>query len=130
MSSATAHAASSSVTPCDQVGRDLQCLKVPVEAMTVDEVDHVPVDPQTIDEPSAETDALAPILHLTPRVTNILRDVFGTVTEEPVPDTSPHTSSSPLADSDENENDVEPADAEIERSELPRFQQQMFRTDI
>jgi len=35
-----------------------------------------------------------------------------------------------VADSDEKSDDVEPADAADETSALPRFQQQMFRTDI
>ena len=134
MLSAPAHAANSSVNPCDQVGRDLKSLEVPADALTVDVVDHAPTDPGALDEQSDLTDSVAPILHLTPRVTNILRDVFGTAPEElaqVLPTEMPEQpSSSPVAGSDEKSDDVEPADAADETSALPRFQQQMFRTDI
>lgn len=130
MWSATTNAASNSVVPCDQVGRDLKSLEVPVEALPVDLVDHTPIDPDDVDEPRTDISSIAPVLNLTPRVTNILRDVFGTTNEELTPATPTQPSSSPLADSDAETDEVEPSDAEIERSDLPRFQQQMFRTDI
>lgn len=130
MLSAPAHAASRFVVPCDQVGRELKSLELPVNALTVDVVDHTPTDPDAIDEQSAITDSVAPVLYLTPRVANILRDVFGTTAEE-LPDERPaQPSSSPLADSDRKSDAVEPADTGNETSDLPRFQQQMLRTDI
>ena len=129
MLSSTTHAATSAVIPCEQVGRDLKSLEVPVDALTVDKVDHVPTDTAAFDAQSAVTDAVVPILNLTPRITNILRDVFGT-TEELSPDTPQQPSSSPLADSDENSDAAKPADAGIETSDLPQFRQQMYRTDI
>ncbi len=134
MLSATAHAASSFVVPCDQFGRELKSLELPAGALTVDVVDHTPTDPDAIDEQSAITDSVAPVLYLTPRVANILRDVFGTTAEElpqKLPNERPaQASSSPLADSDEKSAAVEPVDAGNETSDLPRFQQQMLRTDI
>ena len=134
MLNATAFAASGSLDPCDQANRNLKSLEVPVAALTVDVIDHVPTDPAAIDAQSAVTDPAAPSLYLTPRVTNILRDVFGTTTEQlPLesPDERPQQpSSSPLAGSDEKSDAVEPAEAVDETSALPRFQQQMHRTDI
>ena len=132
MLSATALAASSAVVPCDQVGRDLKSLEVPVEALTVDAVDHVPtdhnaVDPAAIDEESAVTDSVAPILYLTPRMTNILRDMFGAAPEDLPPETPGQPSSSPLADSDQQSDPIEPADAGNEASDLPRYQQHCDR---
>jgi hypothetical protein len=130
MLSATAHAASSFIVPCDQVGRDLKSLAVPVDALTVDVVDHIPTNPDAIDEQSAITDSVAPVLYLTPRVTNILRDVFGMTAEELTQQTPQHPSSSPLAGSDKKSAASDAADAAVETSELPRPQQQMLRTDI
>jgi hypothetical protein len=134
MLSAPAHAASRFVVPCDQVGRELKSLALPVNALTVDVVDHTPTDPNAIDEQSVITDSVAPVLYLTPRVANILRDVFGTTIEElpqELPDDRPaQPSSSPFADSDQKSDAVEPADTGNETSELPHFQKQMFRTDI
>jgi len=135
MLSATAHAASSFVVPCDhQVGRELKSLELPAGALTVHAVDHTPTDPGAIDQQSAITDSQAPVLYLTPRVANILRDVFGTTTEElpqELPSERPaQASSSPLADSDEKSTAVESVGAGNETSDLPHFQQQMFRTDI
>jgi hypothetical protein len=130
MSSATAHAASNSDVPCDQVGRNLKSLEVPVDALPVNVVDHAPIDPDALYEPRADIASATPVLNLTPRVTNILRDVFGATNEELTEETPTQPSSSPFADSDADADDVEPADVEIETSDLPRFQQRMFRTDI
>ncbi len=130
MSSASARAASNSVVPCDQVGRNLQSLEVPVDTLPVDVVDHTLIDPDSLDEALFDSDSAAPILNLTPRVTNILRDIFGTTNDELIQETPSQLSSSPLADSVEESDEVEPAEVENERSDLPRFQQQMFRTDI
>ena len=136
--SATAFAASPSMVPCDEVGRDLKSLEVPATALPVDRVDHAPADPvaanpDAIDEQASVTDSVAPILYLTPRVTSIVRDVFGTTSEElPVqtlrqPSTSPVA---PVADADQKAESVESADLENESSDLRRFQQQMYRKDI
>ena len=134
MLSAPAHAASRFVVPCEQVGRELKSLELPVNALTVDVVDHTPTDPDAVDEQSVITDSVAPVLYLTPRVANILRDVFGTTIEElpqKLPNERPaQPSSSPLADSDQKSVAVEPADTGNETSDLPRLQQQMLRTDI
>ena len=133
--SVTAHAASSSHSPCDQVGGDLKSLEVPVDALTVDVVDHTPEDPVTadpdaLDEQTAITDAVAPVLYLTPRVTNILRDVFGTAAQVPPQPAPEQPASSPVADSDGKALTEEPAEKADETRDLPRFQRQMFRTDI
>ena len=50
--SASARAATNAVKPCEQVGRDLKSLQVPVTTLTVDAVDHVPID-QDVTEPNA-----------------------------------------------------------------------------
>ncbi len=132
---ATAQAASSSLVPCDQVGRDLKSLEVPVNSLTLAVVDTAPMnpvaaDPDAIDEQTAVTDSVAPVLYLTPRVTNILRDVFGTAAEELPLETPEQPSSSPVAGSEDPSDAVEPADAGNATRDLPRFQRQMFRTDI
>jgi hypothetical protein len=130
MASAAVHAASNSALPCDQVGRDLQSLDVPVDGLAVDAVDHTPIDPARLDEALAATDSATPVLNLTPRVTNILRDIFGTTDQELTPETPSRPATSPLADIDEESDEAEPAEAEIDTSDLPRFQRRMFRTDI
>ncbi len=130
MLNASAHAASTAVYPCDQVGRDLQSLEVPVGELTLDVVDHVPTDPAAIDAQSASTDSVAPILYLTPRVTNIVDDVFRAASDKLPQETPEQPSSSPLAGSDEKSDPIEALDEEREAGVLPRFQRQMLRTDI
>lgn len=131
-------AASPSIVPCDQDSRDLKSLEVPASALTVGNVDHAPVDPteanpDAIDEQESVTDSVAPILYLTPRVTNIVRDVFGTTGEE-LPQESPLQPSTstvaPVADADQKTENTETVDVESETSDLSRFQQQMYRKDI
>ena len=131
-------AASPSIVPCDQVSRDLKSLEVPAAALTVDRVDHAPADPvaanpDSIDEQTSFTDSVAPILYLTPRVTNIVRDVFGTTSEELTEEAARQPSTSPgapMAGADQKAEKVESSDVEYETSDLPRFQQQMYRKDI
>jgi len=130
MLNASAHAASTAVYPCDQVGRDLQSLEVPVGELTLDVVDHVPTDPAAIDDQSAITDSVAPVLFLTPRVTNIVDDVFRTASDKLPRETPEQPSSSPLAGSDEKSDPIETLDEESEAGVLSRFRRQMLRTDI
>jgi hypothetical protein len=136
--SSASFAASPSIVPCDQVSRDLKSLEVPATALTVDRVDHAHADPvaanpDSIDERTSVTDSVAPILYLTPRVTNIVRDVFGTTSEELPEQTALQRSTSPgapMADADQKAEKTESSDVENETSDLPRFQQQMYRKDI
>ena len=131
-------AASPSIVPCDQDSRDLKSLEVPASALTVGNVDHAAVDPteanpDAIDEQKSVTDSVAPILYLTPRVTNIVRDVFGATGEELPQESALQPSTSPVApvaDADQKTENTEAADVENESSDLPRFQQQMYRKDI
>ena len=77
--SSAAGAATSAVMPCEQVGRELKSLQVPVSTLLLDSVDHVSInddanDPNSISTEHFVSDFEAPSLYLTPRVTNILRD--------------------------------------------------------
>jgi hypothetical protein len=138
--SASAVAASNSGMPCAQVGRDLKSLEITVEALTLTAVDHVPIaqnaaKPNTPDGESHVTESEIPYLYLTPRVTSILRDVFGTTAEDLSPALPPVKpklrSSSPLADSEETADSATvPDDVAIESDDMPRYQHQMYRTDI
>lgn len=138
--SASAVAASNSGMPCEQVGRDLKSLEVTVEALTLTAVDHVPMaqnaaKPNTPDGEYHVTESGIPYLYLTPRVTSILRDVFGTTAEDlppAVPPVKPKSrSSSPLADSEATADSATvPDDVAIESDDMPRYQHQMYRTDI
>ena len=128
--SATCHAATNAVIPCKQVGRNLQSLSVPVDKLKVDVVDHVPIDPDLLDEETAVREPVAPVLKLGPRLTNILRDVFDSTAEDLLQESSEQPSSSPLADSDQKKDLSEVSDEAVEETQLPRFQRQMLRTDI
>lgn len=128
--SSTALGATSALVRCDQVARDLTSLEVNVEALSVDLVDHVvtELDPGSFESESDSTDSMAPLLYLTPRVATILRDVFAPAAENQAVDGKEEVQTSPLADSDDK---TRSADAGDENAvDLPRFQRQMFRTDI
>ena len=125
--------ATSSLVPCDQVARDLTSLDVTVAALSVDLVDHVTTEPkpgsfESIDANSDTTDTMAPLLYLTPRVASILRDVFEPATAIQPLDSDEDLQTSPVAESvDESRSAAAEDENEIN---LPRFQRQMFRTDI
>ncbi len=125
--SATTHAATNAVIPCEQVGRDLQSLSVPVDELKVAAADHVPINPDVIDAETAANEPVAPILNLGPRVTNILRDVFDRTTDELLREASEQPTSSPLADTDDQKDASEANDETVEET---RFQRRMLRTDI
>ena len=71
---------------------------------------------------------MAPLLYLAPRVATILRDVFEPAAVNQALDNDEELQTSPVAESIEETRSV---DAEDEQEiNLPRFQRQMFRTDI
>lgn len=119
-------AATGAASPCEQVGRDLQSLEVPVNDIGVESVDHVPLDSE-LDVESTSNKSISPVLNLGPRVSSIVRDIFESTDEETVTE---QTSSSPLADSERQPEHAESDKASEESSELPRFQRLMRRTDI
>ena len=129
MMSATAQAATNAGVPCEQVGRDLQSLDVAVNELAVEAVDHTAIDADIIDEESVVRESVTPVLNLGPRVTNILRNVFDTTTEELLQESSDQPSS-PLAEADEEKDAVESHDATRDEPEISRFQRRMLRTDI
>lgn len=135
--SASALAASKPVVPCEEVGRNLKSLEVPVETLNLETIDHGPIAQPTEESIAAEEDARtaaaeSPIIYLTPRVTSILRDVFDSDTENPAPVMPVHPVTSPVADSEEDlaETAVAPADVVTEPQDVPHYQRQMYRKDI
>ncbi len=139
--SAVAHGATNSVVRCNKEARELTSLNVSREALSADRVDLVTneSEPASLEAQSSANDANAPLLYLTPRVANLLRDVFQTTGDEAPVTATDELPSSPLADSvnnrlDENDfpdksDDIPPA-ISVEEEILPRFQQQMYRKDI
>jgi hypothetical protein len=131
--STVALGATSSLVPCDQVARNLTSLDVAVAALSVDLVDHVTTEPKpgsfaSIETNSDTTDTRAPLLFLAPRVATMLRDVFEPAAANQPLDSDEDLQTSPVAESND---ETRSADAEDENEiDLPRFQRQMFRTDI
>lgn len=139
MSAGTALGASKSVNDCQSVKRDLISLEISQNTLSVQNVDHPSEDTATVGLNSEDNvedienlgDVSAPILYLTPRVSDLLQDMFSAPksSDEPVGEMT----SSPLADSIEESDstglDIE-SDAAADDELLPTFQQQMFRRDI
>lgn len=130
MLSATVQAATNAVLPCDQVGRDMQSLDVQVDELTLDRVDHAPVDPNIVDVQPVSSEPVAPVLNLGSRLSKLFRDVFGEGTGELPRQEAEQSASSPLADSLEQDKSADDEKSTAEKSTLPRFQRQMLRTDI
>ena len=135
---AAALSATGTVSPCATDAQDLTSLEVPGESLSLERVDHdaAETDLSGLEPLDAAVDAReagAPVLNLTPRVANMLRDIFRA--QDSVSDTDAAASISPIADSaddadlPETEEKIAPvagADEEI----LPSFQQRMYRKDI
>lgn len=153
---ASAVAAAGWALNCDKVARDLQDRDIVVDALTVEIADHMTDDRGVTDAAASHVDATAPLLFLTPRVVHILEDVFGDAgtTEisplervrrivlaanaaSPAMEEPSGEQSADRGDTDEATADRESAtvagpvpDTFEDGDTLPRFQRQMYRTDI
>ena len=145
--SANANARTQTDADGDAVARGLQRLEPPLETLIVSTVDHVTVDTRQADleamsefelvsvEPTSG-DSAAPLLYLTPRVADALRDIFDSGEEVRAADKMIDRSSSPIAETEEPADIAEvadearPAPEGEQEIDLPLLQQQMYRTDI
>jgi hypothetical protein len=127
---------------CDEVAKSLQSLDAASETLTLTRVDHVPIPADSsrlAAEPAAASgDHATPLLDLTPRAADALRDIFEATRETEVAQTAtPEASSSPIAETEELPDISElpdnvspvttPGDEDID---LPLLQRQMYRIDI
>ncbi len=136
----TAAAAASAIEDNDRIVAELRSLEVEAESLSLDMTDPAPTDVQDNLDTPLENDPVAPVLRLTPRVATILREVFGpdvlaapetgAAVDDTGQDNETLKKTSPLA------SETAPAatapDLAGARSNfyVPRFQRQMYRTDI
>lgn len=125
----TAVAAPCAVENCGNAARD----QVPVTELAIRAVDLG--DSDGVDDASAVarlSESMAPLLYLTPRVTSILEEVFED--SAPVADAGDaEAAAPPVADTDVEESAAEhygPLSRADNAYHLPKFQRQMYRTDI
>ena len=122
---------------CDKVAQDLQSLDIDRLAIEVVDLSDMSESPEDSDDLA---DSVAPLLFLTPRVATILEDVFGDSeglqaaenAEAPPADAEAESpATSPVVDN-ANATDMDvPVSPMYENAAiLPRFQRQMYRTDI
>ncbi len=142
----SALAATDSYVDCDRLATSLRSLDVPAEAFPAADMElNASVDGEEL-AAALETennDSIAPVLLLTPRVATIMRDVFNasvptetieaTVADETEAKAEvPAATSPPLVSAPRAALPDSPLDED--RSEnnryVPRFQRQMYRTDI
>jgi hypothetical protein len=139
--STTALGAAELLSRCNGNVHNLDSLEVTENSLSINRIDHVSDedDPAKLDSGDIQADlenTAAPYLYLTPRVANLLRDVFRSDRETTLQPAVEGPSSSPLADSVEtNQTPSQPEDATpstvgVEQEVLPTFQQQMYRKDI
>ena len=142
--SAAVQGAANSDVGCDGEMQELSTLNISSKALVANKVDHPtsasgPASLDTVESDSDVSDASAPLLYLTPRVANLLRDVFQSPDDEDPQAVIDESPSSPVAESliDQSEpkntmehgDDISPA-VGVDKEILPRFQQQMYRKDI
>lgn len=147
---ATALGATAATTACDLTA-DLRSLEVPVSDLSANVGGHIAVEPGDDDDESlntlpAQAGSAAPILYLAPRVAVILQNVFSAVAIETPPLESPDTAQSLATQSlSQDESPLSPVAGDVSQADsselidpasaaeveaVPRFQRQMFRTDI
>lgn len=124
---AAAHAAAG----CDKSAQDLKSLDV--DHLRLEAVDLSDVSPESPDTSSA---SVAPLLFLTPRVASILQDVFGDsdaarqAAVKSAPEDQEEPASSPVVDNASGGSEPAASPMYEHAAILPRFQRQMYRTDI
>lgn len=132
--------AAGSIEDNHRIVAELRSLEVKAESLSLDMTDPVADDEQDDLDTPLESDPVAPVLRLTPRVATILREVFGpnalaapetaAAADDSDQDSDTPGKTSPLA------SETAPAatapDLAGARSNfyVPRFQRQMYRTDI
>jgi hypothetical protein len=128
---AAAHAA----VGCDRTARELQSLDVGQLRVAVVDLSDVSGSPES----DNLTESVAPLLFLTPRVASILEDVFGDsddntrqVAKATPARAEPEQQSSPVVGNASAEDRTAPVVSPMyeHAAILPRFQRQMYRTDI
>jgi hypothetical protein len=132
---ANTFAANNMPADCNEVSLEPQDLSLPVTTLVANQTEHVliPVeDPKENLAERAEVDpqSISPILSLTPRVLNILDQVFATdeLTPETL-DTESTESASPVAGSDDSKGDKKES-VEVNPLIRQEIQSQMYRKDI
>jgi len=141
-SQAAIAASNSTIGDNASIVADLRSLQVRVESLSLDIPDPVADDDQGDLDTPIDTDPVAPVLRLTPRVATILREVFG-------PDVLAVPATGTVADDTDQDGDGDtpgkisplasesaPATAAPDLADarshfdVPRFHRQMYRTDI
>lgn len=128
-------------TDCENVARGLQSLEAPVDTLSIDRVDHVTIENEsiaaaTVDIQTVSGDSATPLLYLTPRVNNALRGIFANGPELDVAEDQGRFPSSPIAETEEPADmsdlaeDALPTMEAEEKIDLPLLHRQMYRTDI
>jgi hypothetical protein len=122
---------------CDEISLTPQELDIPVVPLIASKTDHVLVpaaitNDESADQAEVDPQSIAPMLLLTPRVLNILDQVFATdalTPETSDTDTKTTEPASPVADSDDSHSDKKEG---VEDNLLlrPQIQSQMYRKDI
>lgn len=152
--SGAALAATNTVDDCERLGSELKSLSVPSSELPLQDIGHMDTEESrklaalsSGDSPLAAESLATPVLMLTPRVANIMREVFGALPadlddgasaaadplEDDVADAEPTEASIPAAPIVRAPQAVFPGAAETDSSQnrfIPRFQRQMYRTDI
>jgi len=120
---------------CNEISMTPQDLDIPVTTLIANKTEHVLVPAAYVEEQLADSSELdpqsiAPILSLTPRVLNILDQVFATDAVTPESSaTESAESASPVAGSEDSNSDKKESVAEdlLHRSQI---HSQMYRKDI
>jgi hypothetical protein len=145
--SASASAAVNALTSCDQVAREMQSLEVVADPLVAVLVDLSDLE-QSPEDSVRSPETVAPLLFLAPRVASILDDVFGDSEFADADQTADDAASaqgrdqhslnekereatSPVAGNVSSSDVSQPPSSLYEQAAiLPRFQRQMYRTDI
>ena len=128
-------AANNVLNDCDEMSQDSRDINVSVQSLSADlntnRADHFLVPPadSLADLANIDPQTISPILSLTPRVSNLLDQVFETDSDTSnLIRTESSEAASPVADSFNKQKNSELGSEE--ELELPQIQQRMFRKDI
>ncbi len=136
----SAAAAANAIDDTDRIVAELRSLEVKAESLSLDMADPAADDEQDDLDVPLDSDPVAPVLRLTPRVATILREVFGpdvlaapeagTAADDNGQDSDTPGKISPIASESASATAAPDLGDEKSNFYVPRFQRQMYRTDI
>lgn len=127
----SALAAKDTIVDCDRLASNLRSLDVPDTELPLEDVDHMSTDDSELLPAALESETVSPVLLLTPRVADLMQEVFNSLPADDSAAAKPANDDEvPAARSPAVSAPQQTIEADSTTPVMPSFQREMYRTDI